>query len=158
MFNICSLTVIMFLHTETSKHQVKWGNQGHIVKSRGFLRWWCTVVLILSGAMARILTFPPHSGSLPCYPQHIPYPILNLCTHKLHNWRFLSWLKAKMIVLLLLKCKHHKSEKLGLSSHFHVMRMRFINSSLKMNFCRREQKDYKFTGINVWKNFGSHLV
>lgn len=28
--------MIMFLHTEASKHQ-EWGNQGHIVKSRGLL-------------------------------------------------------------------------------------------------------------------------
>lgn len=34
MFNIYSLPVIMFLHTETSKDQVKCGNQGHIVKLR----------------------------------------------------------------------------------------------------------------------------
>lgn len=34
MFNICSLPVIMFLHTETSKDQVKWGNQGHTMKLR----------------------------------------------------------------------------------------------------------------------------
>ena len=43
------------------------------------------VVLVLSGATARILTFCPHSGFLPCLHQHITYSVLNLRTEKLHN-------------------------------------------------------------------------
>lgn len=137
MFNMCSLTVIMFLHTETSKHQVQWGNQGHIVKPRRFLPQWCTVVLILSSAIARILTFPPQC--VPFYlvvtcstqvhtsdpnlttalffkdvalsPKTYPLPYSQLCAYKPHNWRFVNWFQAKMKVHLLLNCKHWKREK-----------------------------------------------
>lgn len=39
-------------------------------------------------------------------PQTYPLPCPQLCAYKLHNWRFLTWFQAKMIVHLLLKCKH----------------------------------------------------
>ena len=58
-----------------------------------------------------------------------------------------SWLKAKIVVDLLLQCKYHKRVKLGLTSHLHGLNNEngIISSSLKINFGRRERKNRRAT-------------
>lgn len=54
----------MFLHTETSKHQVKWGNQGHIVKLRALLPWQVHSCLNSGRCYGQNLDFSSTVGSM----------------------------------------------------------------------------------------------